>query len=1280
MKRYISLSLALMLAMSSVPSVTFADSTWKSGWTGKAGSTNFTVSPNGDTVVMTNDKVNNGKFSDGEDSIIYYASEASADSDFVLSAKVSIDEFSVAEESSNPNQSSVGLAVLDDLYNKTDDTAYTNSVFVGTWAAKKTDDIAFYPITRDNSAEKTEGDALSDSFKNSGTALGEYDLTIKKTGSAYTLTCGENSQTVEVSSMSDEVYPCLYIARNVKATFSDVKLTVDNRKAVSMSIEGDVKKNYNYDNPLDLSALKAVVTYDDGTREEVKDYLVKGYNPRKLGKQTVKLVRGSVSASFDVTVEKYKVKKLTVDYEPLKTDYHKGMPFRVDGIQVKARFNDGREEVLDDFDLKLDNKTLLNGDILTKEGRHNVKVTFKDNEGYSGGGAYDTFMLNVKNEPLKAIEITPPKKTLYYIGDEFDPKGMEVYALYGNDKELLNPGEYTVTGFDGTKSGEYTLSVALKGETDVTAPLKVTVAERKAEKIEITRYPRTTYLPGESFDPANMIVSTVYDNGDKEELKVDEYSVEPVAGGVRIVPKNELAPIELKTVTKDSALNVWKKTVFGQSSGYDKQESGSTGVKTESYGTEKGKINVRAWDGTGKITNDHDGMTYYYTNVEADKNFELYAQIKVNKYLEHDNDDTKRNGQEAFGVMLRDVIPLTAADGSMTTDWNSAKKDIDGAAVPLEGNSVFASNMMIIGGYSGTGYEKATEANRINMLVRNGVEAPDGGGTRIGPYAISSSFPKEGNTYSLYVRKVNGGIYAICTDMQTGEVMSDTYYDDSFLTVQDKNMMYVGFFAARWADIDVENVSFHETEKAYDQTVSSNEETESTPIIKIDSAKYSAESKYTLKLHSMDSSGKVSVRLNNKLIGENMPVDEKGIEIETQLKPNAENKLTVMYTPSEELTLTSYEPIVERQTIICKSINKNVSKVYVSPEGSYKGDGTAEKPFDIDTAAGLIAPGQTIIMKEGVYKRTAPLEIALGNDGTAEKPKTVMAEEGKSVVFDGTNSSQVVIHTGNYWHIKGIEFRNSGDNMKCYHLGGSHNVIENCTFHDNRDLGIQISRTYGTEDRSLWPSHNLVLNCEAYNNCDPSMINADGFGAKLTVGEGNVFRNCKSHHNVDDGWDLYTKVNSGAIGAVTLENCEAYKNGIRLNPDGSEEPYGKGGNNGFKLGGENVGVKHKLINCKAYDNVHNGVTTNSNPMLSLENVESRNNGAANIRLYSDKPEEYSYDLKGVVSVNGGEDDVIGTVTEDKEFKNNSELPILSEDNYLFIGGKSVNGSGKELNK
>jgi len=65
---------------------------------------------------------------------------------------------------------------------------------------------------------------------------------------------------------------------------------------------------------------------------------------------------------------------------------------------------------------------------------------------------------------------------------------------------------------------------------------------------------------------------------------------------------------------------------------------------------------------------------------------------------------------------------------------------------------------------------------------------------------------------------------------------------------------------------------------------------------------------------------------------------------------------------------------------------------------------------------------------------------------------------------------------------------------------------------------------------------------------------------KLTCGEGNVFRNCIAINNCDDGWDLYTKKETGAIGVVTLENCQAIGNGYDVN---GKDTGGDG--NGYKL-------------------------------------------------------------------------------------------------------------------
>ncbi|MGN1224849.1 MAG: dockerin type I domain-containing protein, partial [Ruminococcus sp.] len=160
---------------------------------------------------------------------------------------------------------------------------------------------------------------------------------------------------------------------------------------------------------------------------------------------------------------------------------------------------------------------------------------------------------------------------------------------------------------------------------------------------------------------------------------------------------------------------------------------------------------------------------------------------------------------------------------------------------------------------------------------------------------------------------------------------------------------------------------------------------------------------------------------------------------------------------------------------------------------------------------------------------------------------------------------------------------------------------------DNQDTGLQISR-YNTSDATIadWPSYNLILNCTAKNNCDDAtMENADGFAAKLTCGEGNVFDGCMSYNNSDDGWDLFAKSETGPIGIVTIQNCIAFRNGFTEFGEG----YGDCDGNGFKLGGSGIGSPHVVKNSLAFENLNCGFTDNNNPKLgTIIDCTAMNNG------------------------------------------------------------------------
>jgi hypothetical protein len=283
------------------------------------------------------------------------------------------------------------------------------------------------------------------------------------------------------------------------------------------------------------------------------------------------------------------------------------------------------------------------------------------------------------------------------------------------------------------------------------------------------------------------------------------------------------------------------------------------------------------------------------------------------------------------------------------------------------------------------------------------------------------------------------------------------------------------------------------------------------------------------------------------------------------------------------------------------------SALYVAPGGTDGAAGTEAAPTTLTSAISRITPGGTIYLRGGTYRHSQTVTIPAGNNGTASDRTELLAHPGETPVLnfsaqteDPANRGLAV--NGSYWHVKGLVVERAGDNG--IFVGGSNNIIERTVTRYNRDTGLQLSRMLSTTPREQWPSNNLILSAESHDNADSDGEDADGFAAKLTTGSGNVFRYAVAHHNIDDGWDLYTKSDTGAIGPVTIEDSLAHTNGTLS--DGSQA--GNGDRNGYKLGGENIKVDHVVRRSIAYRNGKHGFTYNSNPgtMTVSDNVSVDN--------------------------------------------------------------------------
>ncbi|HEX7584925.1 MAG TPA: right-handed parallel beta-helix repeat-containing protein [Prolixibacteraceae bacterium] len=278
------------------------------------------------------------------------------------------------------------------------------------------------------------------------------------------------------------------------------------------------------------------------------------------------------------------------------------------------------------------------------------------------------------------------------------------------------------------------------------------------------------------------------------------------------------------------------------------------------------------------------------------------------------------------------------------------------------------------------------------------------------------------------------------------------------------------------------------------------------------------------------------------------------------------------------------------------SVSGNDSNNGLSIENSFK---------TIPKAISLVVSGDIIYVRGGTHPYSATISIT--KSGSASAIYSLLAYPGERPVLDFSTTSfgkRGISLSGSYWHIKGFDFVNAGDNGMII-SGGGNNTIEFCSFIANKDSGLQLSG--GAHD-------NQIINCDSYYNADPTDYgDADGFACKMDVGSNNSFYGCRSWLNVDDGWDGYLRGTDNV--STTLENCWTWMNGyFKDETDAGANANG----NGFKMGGsDDKLLQHNftLKNCMSFDNKGKGFDQNNNKgSMILYNCSAYHNNGNNFSV------------------------------------------------------------------
>lgn len=711
---------------------------------------------------------------------------------------------------------------------------------------------------------------------------------------------------------------------------------------------------------------------------------------------------------------------------------------------------------------------------------------------------------------------------------------------------------------------------------------------------------------------------------------------------------------------ENSADKSWTFTYFGPSTSDSlntvQADNGINGniVMTSCTYNEDGTINKKG----GKFVSSDpaDGISLYYTTIDPSKeNFYLQADVTI------DYVNPTPDGQEGFALMIRDAIGKTGESASFESNLVS----VTGTKLPYDAMNGSSETKDMVGVRSYTGISDPSSIDSDALKVyRQGFD-PNG------------ATIKQGDTYRVSLEKTDYAYivtqYAINADGTTGSVLGQhTLYipakdpnaesvsayselNDPMM-VQDKTA-YVGFAAARGMNVTYSNITF--TTSAWNANGWHPQEAEKVPTdYQITSPATAAETSYTL-VFKANANGTANVYQDGVLLEQGLAVTAN-TDLARTYPIAGTTTFRVEFTPDPAYkisafeVLDSYDTASIEKTVSVRTVG-NGSTIYVTPAGqSTNGGSSYEDAVDLQTALDYAAAGQTILLQPGSYDLSGKLlKVSRGRNGSAEQPITLKGDNGYAILDFGRSGTGFELW-GNYWNVSFVNVTNTADGSKGMQLSGSWCTLERMNFYNNGNTGLQVSGS-SAETIAQWPSYNTIRNCSSMNNADSQMEDADGFAAKLTTGEGNVFDGCIAAYNADDGWDFFAKVATGSIGATTIRNCVAYRNGwIKVTPDSTEKDWtfasvscdangtltidskaqqmDAGNGNGFKMGGSNMAGAHVLENSISYENKAKGIDSNSGLDIKVYNSTSFNNGSYNVALYtSDKNAVTGYEAEGVLS-------------------------------------------------
>jgi hypothetical protein len=415
----------------------------------------------------------------------------------------------------------------------------------------------------------------------------------------------------------------------------------DSIKTITLE-NNNFKTNYKYGENLDLSGLALKVTKESGeiSTVAVTTGMISGYNPNKLGSQTLTINYEGKQFTIVVNVVDYVTDIILTP--PTKDEYKIGESLSLVGGSITEKMASGANGST----ISLTN-SMVSGFDSTTPGTKNLTVTYvKDGKTYT-----KTFQVAVINT-INHIEVIAPTKTDYKYGENLNLSGgsVKIYMEDGTIKTVPLTSQM-VTGYSKTTPGQQMLKVTYTSDDDkkYEGYFKVTVGEDYIKDTKFVAPTKKEYRIGDTIDLTGGSITEVYASeklGNKYDLTNSMISgfdsTTPGTKQITVTFNNKT--YQYSVTVKDRTLGISIKTLPNKLE-YKKGENLDLTGAT---------LNVVKESGTQVIKITADMVSGY------DKNKAGIQVIKV----------TYEGFTTQFSILVKEEVPATNPDEPNTPDDN----------------------------------------------------------------------------------------------------------------------------------------------------------------------------------------------------------------------------------------------------------------------------------------------------------------------------------------------------------------------------------------------------------------------------------------------------------------------------------------------------------------------------------------------------------------------------------------------------------------------------------